>query len=252
MAINVISFSVYANSNQISKEKCLVTVSTIKKSKPMTNALFIDVRNNHTFNEKHIPNSINIPLQLTATKAFLKNKDIILVGNGWNEPSLIQKCKQLKTKGFKSVKVLTGGIISWFKSDKTLSKRTLISLSSKEFFDNKVEKKFVPLVISGENRKQINLTLPHAKIAPVKVTKRQLLDKLNRLGKGINPVVIFSDTLPAIDAAINDYLKKPLRKIYYFEGGFSTYKKVDELNKMTAASNQHKRLSTKKPISCAN
>lgn len=131
MGINVISFSVYANTNQNSKEKCLVTVSTIKKSKPMTNTLFIDVRNSHTFNEKHIPNSINIPLQLTATKAFLKNKDVILVGNGWNEPSLIQKCIQLKTKGFKSVKVLTGGIISWFKSDMTLPKFYL-SLKTKK------------------------------------------------------------------------------------------------------------------------
>lgn len=252
MVLNIISFSIYAGTNQESTKNCLITATTIKKSKQVTNMLYIDVRNSHTFNEKHIPNSINIPLQLTATKAFLKNKDVILVGNGWNEPSLIQKCMQLKTKGFKSVKVLTGGIVSWFESDKTLSKRTLMSLSSKEFFDNKVEKKFVPLVISGENKKQINVTLPHAKIVPVKVTKRQLLDRLNRLGKGINPIVIFSDATYDIDAVINDYLLNPLRKIYYFEGGFNAYKQVDELNKMTSVSNQHKRLSTKKPVSCAN
>jgi len=97
MAINVISFSVNAGTSKESKESCLITATILKNAKQVTSTLFIDVRNSHTFNEKHIPNSINIPLQLTATKAFLKNKDVILVGNGWNEPSLLQKCKQLKT-----------------------------------------------------------------------------------------------------------------------------------------------------------
>lgn len=252
LAINIISLSVHADNNQNSKEHCLISMKTLKKPKKLNNLLFIDVRSNHIFNKKHIPNSINVPLQLTDTKAFLKNKNVVLVGNGWNEPLLIEKCIQLKIKGFKSVKVLSGGIISWFKSQKKLSKRALVSLTSKDFFNNKFEKKFVPYVISDKNKSLIRASLPHAKVISLKATKKQLLDRFKHLGKGINPIVIFSDVSPVIDAAINDYLHKPKRKMYYFEGGFNAYKQVDELNKMTSVSNQHKRLSTKKPISCAN
>ena len=260
-ALSVVLFALSLSSNgDIQKETSanyLVTAATLKKSKPLNNTLFIDVRNKQIFSKKHIPGSINIPLQLISTKAFLKNKNVILIGNGWNESSLIQKSMQLKTKGFKSVKVLTGGIISWFKKNNDLSKRTLISLTSKEFFNVDIEKKFIPVVILNENvstklNKQIAEILPHARIMSRKQTNKQLLSNIKRIGKGNNPIVIFSNTAPVIDKTINDYLRKPLRKIYFFEGGFDAYIKVSNLNKMTALSNHKKRLSTKKPVSCAN
>lgn len=236
-------------SADIKQKQCITHAKFLKKSGDIT---FVDVRDKKFFNEKHISSSINIPLDLIKTKAFLKNKLTVIVGNGWNEHLLIDECIQLKKKEFKSVKVLAGGIISWFKIQKELSKRTLISLTSKEFFNNKIEKNFVPFVISDKNKKRIKTTLPHAKIYSFKTTKKQFLNGLARLGKGVNPIVIFSDKNPIIDEALNEYLKKPLRKIYYFEGGYNAYHKVSNLNKMTAASNQHKRLSTKKPVSCAN
>lgn len=247
LTVYVFSTPIYADIKE--QQQCTFHAEFFKKT---SDIIFVDVRDKQFFNKKHISSSINIPLDLIKTKAFLKNKITILVGNGWNEQLLIDKCIQLKGKGFKSIKVVAGGIISWFKSQKELSKRTLISLSSKEFFNNKTEKKFVPFVISDKNKKLIKTALPYAKIVSPKATKRQLLKKLNRIGKGANPIVIFSDNSPIVDAAINDYLKKPLRKIYYFEGGFDAYYKVNNLNKMTALSNKNKRFSTKKPVSCAN
>jgi len=266
--INILFFIVaYSSSTLILagtktiQQHCIVTVDSIIKPQSF---IYVDVRNELIFNKVHISNSINIPLSLIKTKTFLKNKTTILVGNGWNEQSLIDECISLKNNGFKSVKVLAGGIVSLFakgnngvrfefinnKSSQT--PLLLISLTSKEFFNNKLEKKFVPLVISNSTKKQITATLPHAKIYSLITTKKQLLNGLKRLGKGSNPIVIFSDNNTIVDAAINDYLRKPLRKIYFFEGGFNTYYMVNNLNKMTAVSNQHKRLSTKKPVSCAN
>lgn len=268
--LSVVLFTLSLSSNADTKKETsvnfLVTADTLKKSKQLNNTLFIDVRNKQFFSEKHIPGSLNIPLQLISTKAFLKNKKVVLVGSGWNESSLIQKSMQLKTKGFISIKVLTGGIISWFKMIKGVrfefnnnksSLTPFIKLTSKEFFNVDFEKKFVPVVILNTNvtakaKKQINETLPHARIMSQKQTSKQLLSNIKRIGKGNNPIVIFSNTTPVIDTVINDYLRKPLRKIYFFEGGFDTYKKVNNLNKMTALSNQKKRLSTKKPVSCAN
>lgn len=237
--------------------KCTISVRSLKNTTSPQAPLFVDVRDKRFFNKKYISGSINVPLTLIHTKTFLKNKNVILIGNGWNEPSLTEKCGQLKDQGFTSVKVLAGGIFSWFKHQKKTSKRTLISLTAHEFFSLKMEKKFVPVVIldkalSPSTRKEVTTMLAHAKLYSLKTTKRQLLKGLHRLGKGGNHIVIFSDTNPIVDAALNDYLNKPLRKVYYFEGGFNAYKQVYELNKLTAVSNQHKRLSTKKPVSCAN
>ncbi len=231
------------------KQECVTYDEPLTKT---NNILFVDVRAQQFFNIKNIPNSINVPLQLVSTKAFLKDKQVVLVGNGWNEQVLMDDCLSLKNNGYKSIRVLAGGITSWFKRKNIPLKRAFISLSSKEFFNNKLEKKFVPFVISNSTKKQITAVLPYAKIVSLETSKKQLLKGFARLGKGINPIVIFSDASPVIDAAINDYLRKPLRKMYYFEGGFNAYKQVDKLNKMTTASNQHKRLSTKKPVSCAN
>lgn len=254
--LNVSSLPIYADTIS-EQQECLISVALLNKSKQKNNHLFIDIRNNQTFNKKHILGSINIPLELITTKSFLKNKNIVLVGNGWDESSLLDKCAQLKSKGFTSVRVLTGGIISWFLKQHKVSKRSLISVSSKEFFNVNIEKKFVPVVILDKNisnKEKINIkaVLPHAKIVSLKTTRKQLLNRFNRLGKGNNPIVIFSDSMSTVDEAINHYHRNPLRQMYYFEGGFDTYQKVTNLNKMTALSNQKKRLSTKKPVSCAN
>lgn len=241
--------SVLSHADTKVKQKCLINTETIKKRQ---NILFVDVRGKQIFSKKHILNSINVPLSLIKTQLFLKNRKIILIGNGWNEQALLDEFTSLEKSGFNSVTVLAGGIISWFKIKKSESKKDLISLTPKEFFNNKVEKKFVPFVISDNNIKLIKTTLPHAKTVSSKETKRQLLKRLKNLGKGNNPIIIFSSYNPNVDAALNNYLRKPLRKIYYFEGGFNAYYEANNLNKMTSLSNKSKRLSTKKPVSCAN
>lgn len=251
LLISIISLSLSAETKK-ENQNCLISSGTLKGIKETNNLLFVDVRSNQIFNEKHISGSINIPLQLMSTKAFLKNKNIVLVGSGWNEQSLIDQCRKLKSSGFKTVRVLAGGIITWFKNQNKLSKRSLISLNAKDFFNNNMGKKFVPYVVSTADNKIIKTVLPHAKIYSHKIIKTKLLKGMKRLGKGNNPIVIFSQYNPVVDAVINNYLKDSLRKVFYFEGGFEGYKKIHTLNKMTSLSNQSKRLSTKKPVSCAN
>ena len=250
----VYSFTTSVYALVTTNKQCLVYTDDLKKAK---NILFVDVRNGDSFNKKNITGSINIPPDLIKTKTFLKNKNIILIGTGWNKEILIEQCIQLKKQGFKSVNVLAGGILNgvrldYFNKSSLTPFRMLISLTPNEFFNNKSEKKFVPFVISNESQKQIKTALPHAKIFPLKTNKRQLLKGLKKIGKGTNPIVIFSENSVIVDEAIADYLGKPLRQIYYFKGGFNAYKKVNDLNKMTALSNKNKRFSTKKPVSCAN
>jgi len=241
------STAIHAEIN-ITQKGCAVQAKQLKNNKDI---LFVDVRRKADFERGSILGSINISLTSLHTKAFLKNKKIILIGHGWNEHFLNLKCAELKTKGFKSVRVLSGGIVSWFKNKNKAGLSNLVSLSAVDFF-NGSNKKFVPFVISDKNQKTINAVLPYAKVYPNKVEQKQLLKGMKQLGKGDNPLVIFSDKSLMVDAAISAYLKTSLRKIFYYEAGFENYKKMNKLNKITAMSNQRQRLTTKKPVSCAN
>ena len=241
------STAIHAEIN-ITQKGCAVQAKQLKNNKDI---LFVDVRRKSDFERKSIPGSINIPLTLIDTKAFLRNKNIILVGHGWNERVLDQKCVDLKTKNFKSVKVLSGGIVSWFKNENKVMLKKLVSLSAVDFFNNS-DQKFVAFVISDKNKKTINAVLPHAKVYPAKVHKKKLLNAMKKLGQGDNPLVMFSDeSVAVVDAAISAYLNSSLRKVFYYEAGFESYKKMNKLNKITAMSNQRQRLTTKKPVSCA-
>lgn len=179
------------------KQECLVSTDSLKNTK---NILYVDIRDEQIFNKKHIPNSINIPLNLISTKAFLKKQKSCISCNGWNEQSLIDMCTQLNKHRFKSINILKGGAVSWFKNKNTKSKINLISITHKEFFNNKTEIKFVPFVISDKAKNLINVILPHSKIPELK----QLIDRLKQIGKGINPIVIFSAESPSLDSALNN------------------------------------------------
>ena len=256
LLLSMSSFSTQA-ATSYNQNKCLVSIDSLNKAKNLNTLLYVDVRDASSFNTKHILNSINIPYHLLEIKSFLKAKKVILIGNGWNESALIEKCDDLLNSGFKSVRVLTGGIISWFNKKNKVSKRELVTLTAKEFFNNNTEKKFVPVVLlnkepGSKQKKEIYSVLPHAKIISLKKSKKQLVQNLKALGKGANPIVIFSNTRYVVDATVNEYYRNPLRKMFYFEGGYDAYHEIIKLNKMTALGNDKKRLSTKKPVSCAN
>jgi len=241
-AIGGASFPVYA-----AEKACLVQAKYLKETGANT---FVDVRNKTFFEIKNIPGSLNIALNIIKTKSFLKNKNVILLGNGWNEPALIEECMQLKSKGFKSIKVLSGGIITLFNTKATHQKRSLVTLTSKEFFNTSEEKKFVPFVISDKD-KEFKMNLPHARVYTSKTAKKALLRDMVKLGKGKNPIVIFGEIHPVIDSVLNDYIKKGLRKVFYYMDGYADYNRMNNLHKITSLSNQRQRLSTKKPVSCA-
>jgi len=81
-----------------------------------TQAMFIDVRQQGQFQRFHIPGSANLPAGSLVHKPTLKNKEILLVGDGKTERELYSVCGQLKQSGFSSVRVLAGGMASYVAS----------------------------------------------------------------------------------------------------------------------------------------
>ena len=78
-----------------------------------SDAVFIDVRPLEDFQKCHIPQSLNVPAFAIKTKAFLKEKPLILVNEGYDFHELNSRLVQLKERNFENVRILAGGIVGW-------------------------------------------------------------------------------------------------------------------------------------------
>jgi len=94
-----------------------ITPSQLKqKLRINPNLILIDTRVNNQYNNLKIPNSIHMPIYSIKTKSFLKNSQLVLINEGYAYDPLIEEVKQLVNQGFRFVRVLHGGIKSWYKS----------------------------------------------------------------------------------------------------------------------------------------
>lgn len=92
-----------------------IELNTLKnKLKSKNEIVIIDVRSNEEYNEKHIPNAINIPLDKleNEAKTFDKNKFYVTAcGKGGSRSAVgAEKLKQMKFKAL----WLGGGTFGWF------------------------------------------------------------------------------------------------------------------------------------------
>lgn len=118
---------------------------------------FIDIRPEKSFETIHIPGSLNIPLFAIKTKAFLKNKRIVIVNEGFGYSSLVDACLQLRQSGFESVTILKGGLNFWIQKGGELrgdifARKSLRMIAPKDFFGDSGYDAVMPVEIySGES-----------------------------------------------------------------------------------------------------
>lgn len=76
-------------------------------------AMLIDVRSQGEFTRSHIDGAMNLSPSEVLTKDYLKTRQVVLIGSGRDDHRLLVTCAQLKQRGFGSVKVIRGGMLSW-------------------------------------------------------------------------------------------------------------------------------------------
>lgn len=92
---------------------CAVPVVQVASQVTIGQLHVIDVRSPELFNNFHINGAMNMmPGELPA-KSYLRDKKLLLVGDGKGEKQLYEVCHRLRASGFQSVQVLQGGMLSW-------------------------------------------------------------------------------------------------------------------------------------------
>ena len=101
------------------KEAYLRTNLLVKTSEFLhqTNLLtlptFIDVRSPELFRLGHIQGSLNLPLFTIKGRAFLRQKSLVLLDEGYNDENLLDEAERLQSLGFANIRVLRDGFRGW-------------------------------------------------------------------------------------------------------------------------------------------
>lgn len=94
----------------LSQHACWLGVSDFMQIRHDRRVQLVDVRGRADFDQMRLPQSIHVPLYALKTRTFLRNKHVVLVGNGYGPSRLIKACEELKRQGFAQVSILEASV----------------------------------------------------------------------------------------------------------------------------------------------
>jgi len=98
-------------------ESCYLTAEAVQSRLSAGEAIrIIDVRPASAFNESHVASSWNFALFSLKAQSQLRSFPLVLVDACGGDPALEQTCRDLRTAGFSSVWILSGGLVAWRQS----------------------------------------------------------------------------------------------------------------------------------------
>lgn len=192
----------------------------------------IDLRSASSRRELRIPGALDYPLYALKTKSYLKNRAVLLSGDGFHRLELERGCLELRQKGFKEVKVLKGGIQRWAAAGgrvegpkKVLSEVQTLSaadvyteMAGRGLLLIDVSKEAAPPVITGASR-YVHLSLTE----PLSQFSEQLAKRLAQELKGTTDtsIVLFNDSSRAEEVHTLEALISALKTqdIWLLKGG---------------------------------
>jgi rhodanese-related sulfurtransferase len=151
----------------------------------------IDLRGQAAHAQGAIEGSLSMSVAELRTKAFLKSRPVVLVGDGKGQRDLMAACTQLKAQGFTKAKVLLGGLPSWIaEGQSVLGRRDVIdevpSLTSAELW---LEGQFeANLVVIAEPLRRLQQRMPNA-VVTADLSPTGLQKVLSQRRKSRAPVV---------------------------------------------------------------
>lgn len=100
---------------------CALPISGATAFLQKSGATVIDTRHESDFLQFHIANAIRLDAASVRFKTYLRDKPLLLVGDGKSDRELYGACGQLRAQGFKSVQVLMGGMAGYIAKELPVS-----------------------------------------------------------------------------------------------------------------------------------
>ncbi len=142
-------------------KSCIKPYNTAKK---INSAVFVDLRSEEDYLNYHIPASINVKEYELTSKAFLKNRPVVLVDYPYSYTERVKTCDDMNEQGFSAVYLLEDGIAGYGKTQlasrpeaeqKAMAKNTFISPREFDSLSRKDRWIIIYLSQNNENQKSI-------------------------------------------------------------------------------------------------
>lgn len=162
--------------------ECYISSQDLSKILHRPSTVIIDTRRAENYRLFHIKNSLNIKLYQIQTKNYLKRKNLIIIGNTFDEKSMLKTCMKLTGSGYKHVNILKDGVAAWFKYDHPPENnkvyKTIYYLSPGDFHNIYFKKEYIVLNVSGEANSVIKKDISSVKVVTLSGGGHKLFKKI--------------------------------------------------------------------------
>lgn len=223
--------------------------------------VIVDIRSPEDYEKLRIPQSINLPLYAVKTKAFLRDRLIVLVNEGYVYAEIAEEARKLKQQGF-SASILYGGLMAWNKNKGELvgdafemSRMTVIS--PKMFHQEKESEHHWVVDLSKEDGTETKNISKNRVRVPVEKLSQYLSGDLSRAGKSFGGNAHEFKTILIVNERGSDYEKiekiaeaAKTQNVFFLQGGLVAYEQYISDLKLAMAPKQDRMVNKNACDSC--
>ena len=195
--------------------------------------LFIDVRGKEAFETFRLPGSIRIPLYALKTKAFLKDKALVLVHEGYPDLVLEQTCRELRVAGFAKLSILNGGLRYWQQKNGPIEGDLFAAgevsrIAPIAFFAHKDSGQWLVITVSSSAVGSAEPPLPGARQlawegSPAKFASGLKALIANRANPALLCVLVCDESGVRYEEIERAVQQEQIGKVFYLKGGLESY-----------------------------
>ncbi len=233
--------------------------SVMRKLRGKKEIILIDVRESKEFKKFSIPGSINIPLFAIKTKAFLKNKPLALVNEGYNSAKLEQECKRLRDFGFE-IWIMTGGLNFWRQKGGPIvgdvfAQKELNKISPRSFFGERNFDDWLVIDASESRKPETRQLMPggmHISFLPDSTRFASKLKKTadKHKSNAFLFVLIFNEDGRQYEKIEKIVDQTGIKNVFYLKDGLNGYEAFLQKHALVRQPGDNKKRTLKKNTRC--
>lgn len=217
---------------------CAISAGEVRGLLNDPNTALIDLRAVAEYQAFHIENSLSLDLPALQSKPYWRGKALILIGRGKLDQEIYTSCARLRLTGYKQVRVLHGGMLSWLAQNQEVigrpaSPQQMARLMDSEFWQE--SRGAHTLLVLSKEYSALQTELPLSIVLPQTnaETLKTIVDRWRKTTKrpGLISVILVAN--PAIsDEQIRNLQQAVLPEtLLVYTEGRAAYKRQMEIQK---------------------
>lgn len=192
--------------------------------------LLVDVRKRLEFDAFRVPQAINLPAHTIVSRSFLKNKKVLLMGDGLDTDEISLACSKMKQAGFTSVFAVWGGVVAWAQSGlplegNILQGTRLASISMDQFYKTQNSDYWSLIELSVDKKTELSTFFPNIQVLEKEQSIYDVANEMSmRNGQSKKAILLIDEEGRSYSKYLRGSYKSKV-PIFVLDGGLKAYRK---------------------------